>query len=199
MDFPIYKCIIEENPESNIEVDFVSLVDKPAIEKNFIAFSEEKMKFNVDDKRRIISGPAMIADMLIYRNVEPLGEFYTFFDKATIEQIAMKFAKKGYMQNLNVMHDENQKTNGGVTIFESFLTDSTRGVMPLKGFEDVADGSWFISAKIESEDIWTKVVDGTLKGFSVEGIFKQIPVKQQKMTAETVLERMAELLKHLED
>jgi hypothetical protein len=197
MDFPIYKCIIDETVESNVEVDFVALVDKPAIEKNFMAFSAEKMKFNVDDKRRIISGPAMIANMLIYRNVEPLGEFYTFFDKETIQSIALKFFKKGYMQNLNIMHDENQKTEG-VTIFESFLTDSTRGILPMKGFEDVADGSWFISAKVDDDATWTKVTDGTLKGFSVEGIFKQIPVKQQKMSADTLLERMTELLRHYE-
>jgi len=194
MDFPIYKCIIEETVDSDVEVDFVALVDKPAIEKNFLAFNEEKLKFNIDDKRRIISGPAMIANMLIYRNVEPLGEYYTFFDKETIEQIAMKFAKKGYMQNLNLMHDENQKTNGGAVIFESFLTDSSRGILPMKGFEDVADGSWFISAKIEDDSVWEKVTNGTLKGFSVEGIFKQIPVKQQKVTAETLLERMIKLM-----
>jgi len=41
----------------------------------------------------------------------------------------------------------------------------------MKGFEDVKDGSWFGSFKVENEDVWELVKEGKLKGFSVEGVF----------------------------
>lgn len=195
-ELPIYKCTIDEDVNSILQVDYIALVDKPAIEKNFIAFNKEKMKYSVDSKRRIISGPAMIADMLIYRNMEPLGEFYTVFDKPTISTIVQKFFKNGYAKNFNLSHDAEQTTNQ-ITIFESFLTDTERGIMPPKGYEDVADGSWFISAKVDDDNAWSKVEDGTFKGFSVEGIFQQIPVKA-KLSADIILERINALLQCLD-
>src|SRR5687767_11913805 len=65
MEFPIFKCVIDESLDSDLQVEFVALVDKPAIEKNFLAFNE-KLRFTVDAERKIVSGPAMLADMMIY-------------------------------------------------------------------------------------------------------------------------------------
>lgn len=193
MDIPVFKCVIDPALDSELQVTYIALVDKPAIEKNFIAFNQTKMKFSVDTEKRIVSGPAMIADMLIYRNIEPIGEFYTVFDKETIFQIALKFFKKGLVHNFNIMHDKDQ-TTPNLTLYESFITDSARGVMPMKGYEDVAEGSWFISVKAEDDSAWEKVKNGELKGFSVEGLFQQIPMMQEKLNSEAVLEKLAALL-----
>lgn len=192
MGLPLFKCIIDNLLDSELQVEFVSLVDRPAIEKNFLAYSE-KLKFNLDTERRIISGPAMIADMEIYRKDETLGEYYTVFDKESILSIVQKFFKKGYMQNFNIMHDP-KKTTSGITIFESFITDAARGVMPMKGFEDTPDGSWFLSAKVDDDDIWASVKDGTIKGFSVEGIFERVPVRMNKIDNESKLRLIESLL-----
>lgn len=192
-DLPIYKCLISDELESELQVEFVSFVDKPAIDKTFLAF-RDKLNFAIDTEKHIVSGPAMIADMLIYRNdPEGLGEYYTTFDKEAILSIVQKFFKKGFIQNFNVMHAAGSKTSG-VTIFESFLTDTVRGVQPMKGFEDVADGSWFISAKVEDAAVWEKIKSGEVKGFSVEGIFQQMPVKMTKMTPEKAMEKIKAIL-----
>jgi Asp-tRNA(Asn)/Glu-tRNA(Gln) amidotransferase C subunit len=225
---PVYEMVIDENPESEVEVSFVALVDKPAIEKNFMAFASGlsvgdqvtvipgkehmpehtgvtftiaeilngavalklpdgtihkwyieselspvqkkfKMDFAADPVRQIISGPAMIPDTLIYRR-DAGGEYDVFFSKETINQIALKFFKKDYQKNLNMFHDPMLSLQG-VTIFESFISDKARGIQPMKGFEDLPDGTWFISAKVENPDVWAKVMSGEVKGFSVEGIF----------------------------
>lgn len=189
MDLPVYKCFIDANLESALQVEYVSLVGKPAIEKNFMAFNEARLKFAVDNERRIISGPAMLADMLIYRTDPVLGEFYTVFDKETILSIVQKFFKKGYNSNFNIMHDPEQKTPG-VTIFESFITDKDRGILPMKGYEDAADGSWFMSAKVDDENVWQKVKTGEVKGFSVEGLFKQVPIKATAVQQLAAIEEM---------
>ena len=39
-ELPIYRLDIVEDLDSNVEVDFVALVDRPAIEKSFLAFQD---------------------------------------------------------------------------------------------------------------------------------------------------------------
>lgn len=195
MELKCFKCVIDPSIESDLEVSFVALVDKPAIMRDFMAFNE-KQRFAVDDDKRIISGPAMIANLPMYRKDETFGEYYVEFDPQTIFSIVQKFNQKGYMQNFNMFHDDQQQLPG-VTIFNSFIADASLGIMPMKGFEDVADGSWFISAKVENDDAWAKVKDGTVKGFSVEGIFQYVKMSHQhpKLTDDQIVEKIAELLK----
>lgn len=77
---PCYEMIIEESTTSEIGVSFVALVDRPAIEKNFMAFNSLKIEFSKDEEKRIISGPAMVANSLIYRK-DDNGEYNVFFSK----------------------------------------------------------------------------------------------------------------------
>lgn len=173
---PCYEMIIEESTTSEIGVSFVALVEKPAIEKNFLAFNSLKIEFSKDEEKRIISGPAMVANSLIYRK-DDSGEHNVFFSKKTIEEIALKFFKMDYHKNLNLFHDP-KLSLAGVTIFESFVTDTARGIMPMKGFEDLPEGTWFISCKVENDIIWEKIKAGEVKGFSVEGIFNYVKKPQ---------------------
>lgn len=174
MEFQVYKAVIDPSLNSDLEVNFIGLVDRPAIEKNFQAFNEHKARFILNEDKHIISGPAMIADLPIYRNDPKLGEYYVVFDKQAIQAIVEKFSAKGYLQNFNLFHDEQQQVSD-VTIFNSFISNKELGINPMAGFEDVADGSWFISAKVNNEDVWQKVKQGIIKGFSVEGIFNYVP------------------------
>lgn len=160
--------VINPDESSEVEVSFVALVDKPAIEKNFLAFNKA-LQFAINEEKRIISGPAMIANQLIYRK-DANGEYNVFFSPETIREIAIKFFKKDYQKNINLFHDPNLSLDG-VTIFESFVSDAERGISPMKGFEDSPDGTWFISAKVENDEVWNKIKSGEVKGFSVEGIF----------------------------
>ena len=175
--------VIEDDLASDVEVQQIAFVDKPAIEKNFLAFGV-KLHFATDPQRQIVSGPAMVPDTLIYRK-DQAGEYNVFFSKETIEKIALKFFKKDYQKNLNLFHDPNLPIQG-VTIFESFVSDKARGIQPMKGFEDLPDGTWFISAKVENPDVWAKIQTGEVKGFSVEGIFSY--VKKPKKPKATVYE-----------
>jgi len=38
---PVYEMLIDESDESDLMVDFIALVDKPAIQKDFMKFGEE--------------------------------------------------------------------------------------------------------------------------------------------------------------
>jgi hypothetical protein len=150
-----------------------------------------KLSFSIiSEEKRIVSGPLMLADELIYRNNEKMGEHYVKFSADTIKMIAIKFAKKKYQNNVNLMHDPSQKVKG-VTMFESWLVDTERGIMPMKGFEGVANGSWFGSFYVENEKVWQSIKKGDYKGFSVEGLFDYIePISAE----ENALKKIGELL-----
>lgn len=191
MDLPIYKLIINSDLEDEAEVDFVALVDRPAIQRNFLAFNERQKFEIVSEDKHIVSGALMIADMPIYRNNEEFGEHYVMFDANTIQQIAEKFFKKGYQSNVNEMHDPKKQVDG-VTMFESWIVNRELGKMPIKGYDDVKDGSWFGSFKVENDDVWAKVKDGTFQGFSVEGIFGYSDRVSQE---EAMVEKIKEILR----
>lgn len=195
MELQIYKAQIDPSLSSELEVQFIGLVDRPAIERNFQAFNEQKKRaaFVIDDEKRIISGPAMVADMPLYRKDDQLGEYFVVFDKPSIQSIVEKFSAKGFMQKFNLFHDDQQQVSD-VTIFNSFISDKSLGVPPLTGFEDVADGSWFISAKVNNDAVWQKVKAGLIKGFSIEGLFTYVPVTLQKMSREIALEKIKRIL-----
>ena len=142
MELPLFELKINDDINDDAEVNFVSLVDRPAIQRNWNAF-KEKYKFEIiSEEKRIISGPLMLADTPIFRSDATHGDYYVMFSKDTIFKIAQKFFKKGYQANVNVNHDPSQKVDG-VVMFESFISDEERGIAPMKGFEDAPDGSWF--------------------------------------------------------
>jgi hypothetical protein len=195
MELQVYRAQIDPSITSDLEVNYIGLVDRPAIERNFQAFNEQKKKaaFVLNEEKRIISGPAMIADMPLYRKDDQLGEYYVIFDKAAIQCIVEKFSAKGYLKNFNLFHNAQQQVSD-VTIFNSFVTDKELGVAPLTGFEDVADGSWFISAKVNNQAVWDNVKAGTIKGFSVEGLFNYVPVAKVKMSTESLVLRIQKMI-----
>jgi hypothetical protein len=123
----------------------------------------------------------MLADTPIYRN-DQNGEYYVQFTKDTIKQIAQKFFRKGYQQNVNLMHDSGSIVNG-LTMFESWISDEKRGIKPMLGFENVPDGSWFGSFKVENDDVWKLIKEGKVKGFSVEGVFNYRKTGDKKYEA----------------
>lgn len=198
MTLPIYELIIQEDLQDDAEVSFIALVDKPAIQKDFVAFSEdnEMKKFAIqDEEKHIISGPLMLADALIYRNNSKFGEHYVKFSAETIKEIVIKFAKKGYQQNVNLMHDSNMRLDG-LVMFESFLSDKSRNILAMGGYEDAKDGSWFGSFYVENPIAWQLIKDGKVKGFSVEGFFDYVlPIDRKKSYAEQKLAELADLLK----
>ena len=144
----------------------------------------------VSEDEHIISGALMVPDTLIYRNSAKMGEHYVKFSAQTIKQIAIKFSKKKYQNNVNLMHDP-ELAVGGVTMFESFIVDKNRGIMPMAGFEDVPDGTWFGSYYVENPKVWENIKNGTLKGFSVEGLFDY---ENQMSAEEQTLRRIYDIL-----
>jgi len=172
----ILELVIDENQEDESGVDYIALVDAPAIQSNWMAFNEQKkveLKFKIqDEEKRIVSGYFMIADLPIARMDDEGKMFYVVFRKDTIEKIVNKFMRNGFNANINLMHDSNAIANG-VYVIESLIIDTERGIKAPEGFEKVPNGSWWGSMRVENDEIWEQVLNGEFKGFSVEGMFGQ--------------------------
>lgn len=166
---PIIYLTIDDDDEAG--VDSIALVDEPAIERHWMAFSKQPKRhtFEITNvEKRVISGPLMIADFPIYRRDEEGNEYYVVFDSDTIRKIVYKFMKEGRTNSVNEMHET---YIDGVFMFESFIIDKNKRTP--EGFEELTDGSWFGSFKVENDEVWEQVKDGTFKGYSVEGLFKE--------------------------
>lgn len=193
MNLPVFEMLLDE--QDGTEVNYVALVDRPAIEKNFLAFSEKAHFAVLDAEKQIVAGPVMLSDTPIYRRDEKMGEYYVMFSKDTVEKAAQLFFKRGYQNNVNLAHDASMKPDG-IGFYQSFITDSKIGILPMKGFEDAPEGSWFMVAKVDNPAVWDMVKNGTFKGFSVEGLFG---LKQVSMSKEdSLLEQIKEILRGID-
>ena len=164
---------IRVNDDVNIGIDAISLVDMPAVEKNFLCFSEEKqsVKMKFDNSKHIITGVVCLADTPIYRYNERMGEYYVVFTKETIEKMVEKFAKMDLFKSVNLQHDDEQFVDG-IYMIESYITNKQRGINPIE-FADIPDGSWVCSYKVENEALWGEIINGNkLNGFSLQGMFE---------------------------
>lgn len=154
-------------------IDAISLVEVPAVDKNFLCFSEDKqpVKMNFDSSKHIITGVVCLADTPIYRYDERHGEYYVVFSKEAIRHMVEKFAKNDLFKSVNLQHDDNLFVDG-IYMVESYLTDKQRGISPIE-FSDIPDGSWICSYKVENETLWDEIINGNkLNGFSLQGIFE---------------------------
>ena len=189
---PIYRFKVDANDDSQLEA--VAMVDSPAIEMNWQAFSNQ-IKFAADTEKRIISGPLMVAELPIYRRDAEHGEYYGIFTADDIYNLRNKFFKNNKSKEVNMMHDSTMMVDG-VYMVESFLIDSKRGINSPEGF-NLSDGSWFGSYKVDNEQVWNDYIkSGEFKGFSVEGLFNIVKIDAKPLS---VIEQIIEVVKQIEN
>jgi len=152
-------------------LQYISIVDKPAIKSTFLCFSEDvKEQFSIqDEEKHIISGLVLIPDLPIFRKKDNRG-YYVKFSKNTIEQLVEKFFNEQKTLSINVDHSI---PVDNVVIIESYFINHERGISP-KEFANYPDGSWYISMKVNDDDLWQHIKNGQLNGFSVEGLFELV-------------------------
>lgn len=146
----------------------ISLVDRPAIESDFLLFNEEnkkKLSFS-DNEKHVITGAAMIPDLPIYRCDETGFEYFVQFSTDTVRKSAELFMKNGFQSNISVDHEFDVE---GAYVFESYLVDKSRGISPSD--LELPDGSWVVSIKCENDELWDKLKNSDLlHGMSIETI-----------------------------
>jgi hypothetical protein len=131
-----------------------------------------KQKFQTDDEKKMVVGPAMIPDLKIFRRDLMGNPYYVYFGADTIKMIAEKYMKNKYIDNNDENH--NGKAVSDVYVVESWIKEDKEDKSNKYGYGDLPIGTWFVSMKVKNDEVWNKVKNGELKGFSVSGYFEEI-------------------------
>jgi hypothetical protein len=157
-------------------VNIVSFVDYPAIEDDFIALQRHgnaQIKLSaVNEEKRMVYGAAMIPEKEILRiDAETGEEFFVVFPAEVIEAVVRKFMRTNSHHNVNLMHEY---AVDGVTFVECWLKHSDADKSIALGLTPQPNGTWYLGAHVENEAVWEEVKNGELRGFSIEGFFRDM-------------------------
>lgn len=179
---PVYKMTINEDG-TDTGVEFISLVDMPAIEVNWVAMSDKiKKLYAASEDKQILYGPAMIPDFPIYRVDEKLGEYYVVFTADEIEKIFRKFNKEQRTLGINYMHQDNSQVKSAVITEQWKINDKANDYSNALGF-DLPVGTRMVGVYIEDSEFWKKEIkSGNVRGFSIEGFLNLEMAKINKNT-----------------
>ena len=164
---PIYNIVVNLD-DDDAYMSVISLVDYPAVKRNFELFDKQKpLSFQIqNEEKHEIFGPAILADTPIYRRSAELGEYYVNFNRENIENIVLKYSKNQLWNNVSLQHS-GENIDGAICI-EFFIKDSAKGLVPTN-YEDCPDGSLFATFKITDEKLWDEIKNsGELNGYSIE-------------------------------
>jgi hypothetical protein len=183
--------IDEENIKDGI--DAISLVKMPAIEENFVALNQHRIEFkSIDDDKRIIIGLALVPDKLIYRRNGDY-EYNIVFSKETVKKAAELYFKK--LKNNNATLEHQEKTDGVSTI-ESWIVENPKIDKSALYNLNATEGSWVVIMKIDNDEVWKEVKNGTYLGLSVEGYFSD-KLEMSSITQESKEQELIEKIKQI--
>jgi hypothetical protein len=74
-----------------------------------------------------------------------------------------------------------------VTIVESWLKEGDSDKSLALGLSDLPNGTWFIGAKVDDDNVWNEVKSGNIRGFSIEGMFVEEAVEMKVQSVESSL------------
>ena len=175
MQVPIYKLTLSEDKKG---LNILSLVDEPAIMEEWVKFNNQKeieTKFSIqDEEQRIIFGPVLIPDLPVYRNDKKRGSYYLTIEKETIVQFALNSSRDNKMNLYDVQHSE--QPVDGVVMLEQVITDKKRFPHAV-GFEHLPVGTLFRTSKVVNEDVWNRIKNRELNGYSIDAVFGIEPVE----------------------
>ena len=187
--------IDDENPENQDGVFAISLVEEPAIQSDFIALSKQEKKIEVafatqNKEKQLLMGAVLIPNKQILRIDKETGDdYYVYFSQDTIRKASELFMINSYQSNHTLEH-KSELSN--LTVVESWIKDNPLDKSVKYGFEDIPEGTWFVSVKVNDKSIWDEYVKtGKVKGFSIEGYFTD---KTELSEDEVTLEKIRSII-----
>lgn len=198
-------------PEDAIGLYTVSLVENPAFETEWLAFSKDKEEIDFQRLMFSVMGDEMQRKVMVvicradYPILRKKGNelIYVVFSKDVIKEMSQRFLANGFQNSVNIEHRENSFVEG-VEMEQLFIKDINKGVDP-QGFENIEDGSLFAVYKVNNDEVWEGIKSGVWKSVSLEGLFKMVeaqeemePKETDKETIETFEDMMEWLQKEME-
>ena len=175
--------------EANDGISAISFVKQPAIEENFVALSQQKVEFkSIDDDKRVVVGLALIPNKEIYRRQGDY-EYNIVFSEDTVKKASHLYLKQLNNNNATLEHE---KDATGISVVESWIVEDVETDKSKLYDLNATKGSWVVVMKVDNDEIWKDVKDGTYLGLSIEGIFSDQEVKTSEEQIEEVKEELLE-------
>jgi hypothetical protein len=188
----IIELLIDET-KLEAGINAVSVVESPAIEENFIALKKHEVELKeVDAEKRILMGAALVPNKQIYRRNKD-KEFYIYFSENTVRKASELFLMRANQNNATYEHE--RKMLDGMSVVESWIIEDEKQDKSAKYEFNLPKGTWMISMKVNNDEIWKKVKDGEVKGFSIEGHFvDQYEMSLQQNEEDEIIAFLKEIL-----
>ena len=197
----IVELVISDESQE-LTIDAISLVTNPAIEQDFVYFGKEKNNLTlakIDEEKRMLISPALIPNKQIFRHdPNTNSDYYVYFSKETVREASELYLKYNNHHKATYQHEEDVK---GVITTESWIKAGEQDKSNLYGY-NLPVGTWFVTMKIDNDEMWSKIKDGELKGLSIEGYFVD---KMEKMsetpepTNEEILSALNEIIQDIKN
>tara|TARA_R110000787_G_scaffold115117_1_gene225014 strand:- start:5423 stop:6007 length:585 start_codon:yes stop_codon:yes gene_type:complete len=190
----IVELILDEDQDNFVEA--ISVVESPAIEQDFIALKDNKIKYEfteIDKEQKILVGPILIPNKPIYRKSKD-EEYYIYFSRDTVKRSSQLYLKQGNQSNSTLEHKNKLE---GLTLVESWLIEDKANDKSNMYGMDLPLGTWMGSVKVDNDDIWNnEIKNGKVKGFSIEGYFADKAEMSKQNEDEKLLNELKDLLQN---
>ncbi len=192
------------NSDEDLGLSAISFVDAPAIEQNFVYFSEKNKIKKCDisqgslilanaEKHEVIS-PILIPNQLILRFDGQGNKYYVRWSKEIIQQLAQYYVANQFQNNFTIQHSWFETQNGNYA--DSFIKDvyclkfwiiedSETDVINKKYGYHLPEGTLCVHLKVHNRKLWQRIKSGELKGLSIEafcGMENTSSIKLNKIT-----------------
>tara|TARA_R110000744_G_scaffold88421_5_gene172403 strand:- start:606 stop:1343 length:738 start_codon:yes stop_codon:yes gene_type:complete len=197
----IVELVISDESQE-LTIDAISLVTSPAIEENFVFFGKKKNNLTfakIDEEKRMLISPALIPNKQIFRHdANTNTDFYVYFSKETVRKASELYLKHNNHHKATYQHEEDVL---GILTTESWIKAGKQDKSNLYGY-DLPIGTWFVTMRIDNDDMWEKIKEGELKGLSIEGFFidkMEKMAETQKPTDEEILTALNEIIQDIKN
>lgn len=139
------------------------------------------------DEERLVTG--IVADP---ENVDSYGQM---IEEDVVRKMALLFMER--FGNMGTDHAKDEEgnpiiLNDDIIIVESWVTRNEDVI----GGERVPKGAWMLTVRVVNDDIWQRVVNGDLNGYSFEAVVWRIPLDEDGEEIDEAIARMEEVLGH---
>lgn len=168
---------IEPMKRDGGELDLAALGFK---ETNFVKKSEQVFSvYKADDDKRLVFGWASISMTVDGEQLQDLQK--DMIDPEDLEEAVYDYVLK--FRDTGEEHNPSKRKKGKL-VESCVLTKEKQQAMGIP--EGILPVGWWIGFKIEDDEAWDQVKNGTYKMFSIEGKANRVPVEKSNKQEEAV-------------
>ena len=176
----LVELVIDEKAE-RYGIEAISLVEFPAIESDWVFFNKDNFLSlaKLDEEKKTLVGAVLIPNKEIVRyDQDENEEYFVYFSEDTIRKAQELFMTN--LRNNNATYEHREPING-LSVVESWIKEDKKFDKSNQfGFKNMPIGTWFVKMKVDNDDVWQKVREKKVKGFSIEGYFTDVLINASK-------------------